>query len=123
MHGSVGVRGQAPCLSASVVNESAKKSSGGSFATALLSGRAMGITRVHGQEQEVALGGRVVKLYPLYHPAAALYTPSMLAVLERDIARLPALLAPATPSEQGLVAPTVSLAEPAVLRPVQLGLF
>ena len=84
----------------------------------------MGITRVHGQEQEVALGGRVVKLYPLYHPAAALYTPSMLAVLERDIARLPALLAShATPSEQGLVAPTVSQAEPAVLRPVQLGLF
>jgi len=65
----------------------------GGFATALLSGRALGITRVHGQEQEVALGGRTVILYPLYHPAAALYTPTMLDVLERDIARLPALLA------------------------------
>ena len=32
----------------------------GSFATALLSGRALGITRVHGQEQEVTLGGRTV---------------------------------------------------------------
>jgi uracil-DNA glycosylase len=97
----------------------------GSFATALLSGRAMGITRVHGQEQEVTLGGRVVTLYPLYHPAAALYTPSMLAVLERDIARLPALLASdITPSEQALAAAsTVSQAEPAALRPVQLGLF
>jgi uracil-DNA glycosylase len=96
----------------------------GSFATALLSGRAMGITRVHGQEQEVTLGGRVVTLYPLYHPAAALYTPSMLAVLERDIARLPALLASdATPSELALAASTVSRAEPAALRPVQLGLF
>jgi DNA polymerase len=96
----------------------------GSFATALLSGRAMGITRVHGQEQEVTLGGRVVTLYPLYHPAAALYTPSMLAVLERDIARLPALLASdATSSEQALAASTVLRAEPAALRPVQLGLF
>jgi DNA polymerase len=95
----------------------------GSFATALLSGRAMGITRVHGQEQEVTLGGRVVTLYPLYHPAAALYTPSMLAVLERDIARLPALLdSDATPSEEAL-ASTASQAEPAALRPVQLGLF
>jgi DNA polymerase len=65
----------------------------GSFATALLSGRALGITRVHGQEQQVTLGGRALTLYPLYHPAAALYTPSMLAVLERDVARLPELLA------------------------------
>jgi uracil-DNA glycosylase family 4 len=97
----------------------------GSFATALLSGRAMGITRVHGQEQEVTLGGRVVTLYPLYHPAAALYTPSMLAVLERDIARLPVLLAPhVTPAEQTPAAASpVSQAEPAALRPVQLGLF
>src|SRR4029079_16219190 len=61
----------------------------GSFATALLSGRALGITRVHGQEQEVTLGRRRVTLYPLYHPAAALYTPTMLEVLERDVARLP----------------------------------
>ncbi len=65
----------------------------GSFATALLSGRALGITRVHGQEQEVTLGGRAVTLYPLYHPAAALYTPTMLDVLARDMSRLPALLA------------------------------
>ena len=64
----------------------------GSFATALLSGRALGITRVHGQEQPVTLGGRSVTLYPLYHPAAALYTPTMLEVLERDVARLPELL-------------------------------
>ena len=31
-------------------------------------------------------------LFPLYHPAAALYTPSMLKVLEEDFARIPALL-------------------------------
>ena len=47
----------------------------GNFATKLLSGKPLGITRVHGQEQEVVLGGSRVLLYPLYHPAAALYTP------------------------------------------------
>ena len=74
----------------------------GSFATALLSGRALGITRVHGQEQPVTLGGRTVTLYPLYHPAAALYTPTMLEVLERDVARLPELLgAQAPPAIRG----------------------
>ncbi len=101
----------------------------GNFATKLLSGKPTGITRVHGQEQSVSIGGRDVLLYPLYHPAAALYTPAMLKVLEADFARLPALLGtppeeaaePAiahesepTPVEQLLGAP-----EPAV----QLGLF
>ena len=52
-----------------------------------------GITRVHGQpQQDVTLGGSRVLLYPLYHPAAALYTPAMLKVLEEDFARLPELL-------------------------------
>src|SRR4051812_42599313 len=64
----------------------------GNFATKLLSGRPVGITRVHGQEQEVELGGNRVLLYPLYHPAAALYTPRMLEVLESDFRRLPELL-------------------------------
>jgi uracil-DNA glycosylase len=64
----------------------------GNFATKLLSGRPLGITRVHGQEHETTLGGLRVTLYPLYHPAAALYTPAMLKVLESDFARIPALL-------------------------------
>ena len=64
----------------------------GNFATKLLSGRPLGITKVHGQEQETTLGGRKVLLYALYHPAAALYTPTMLKVLESDFARLPELL-------------------------------
>jgi uracil-DNA glycosylase family 4 len=64
----------------------------GNFATKLLSGKPAGITRVHGYEQEVTLGARTVLLYPLYHPAAALYTPSMLKVLEEDFARIPTLL-------------------------------
>jgi DNA polymerase len=64
----------------------------GNFATKLLSGRPLGITRVHGQEQETTLGSRTVTLFPLYHPAAALYTPAMLKVLESDFARIPELL-------------------------------
>ena len=38
------------------------------------------------------LGGRQVLLYPLYHPAAALYTPAMLSVLKEDFTRIPELL-------------------------------
>jgi DNA polymerase len=90
----------------------------GNFATKLLSGRPTGITRVHGQEQEVTLGGRRVLLYPIYHPAAALYTPRMLEVLRSDFARLPELMGrDAAPPEPVYVPPAV--AEPAV----QLGLF
>jgi uracil-DNA glycosylase family 4 len=70
----------------------------GNFATKLLSGRSFGITRVHGQEHEVALGGTRLLLYPLYHPAAALYTPSMLRALEDDFSRLPGLLGRTTPA-------------------------
>jgi len=100
----------------------------GSFATALLSGRALGITRVHGQEQPVTLGGRTVTLYPLYHPAAALYTPTMLEVLERDVARLPELLgaraAPPLDLPPALVVPeTADPVESRARQPVQLGLF
>jgi len=69
----------------------------GNFATELISGRSFGITRVHGQEHELTLGGTSVLLYPLYHPAAALYTPSMLQALEDDFSRLPGLLSRATP--------------------------
>jgi DNA polymerase len=89
----------------------------GNFATKLLSGKQTGITRVHGQEQQVVLGGRQVVLYPLYHPAAALYTPAMLKVLQEDFARIPELLGGVVepvPEPEPLLA-----AEPAV----QLGLF
>ena len=91
----------------------------GNFATKLLSGKQLGITRVHGQEQETSVGGNRVLLYPLYHPAAALYTPRMLEVLRSDFARIPELLgrtaAPPAP---------VAAARPAEPEPaVQLGLF
>ena len=91
----------------------------GNFATKLLSGKPTGITRVHGAEQKATLGGRSVLLYPLYHPAAALYTPAMLKVLEADFARLPELLGRAVAKPEPAPAPAPLVAEPAV----QLGLF
>jgi uracil-DNA glycosylase len=94
----------------------------GNFATKLLSGKPLGITRVHGQEQEVTLGGSRVLLYPLFHPAAALYTPRMLEVLEADFRRLPDLLGRAVVPPAPVV--TARPAEPlAAPDPVQLGLF
>ena len=65
----------------------------GNFATKLLSGRPEGITRVHGHELPMTLGGREVLLYPLFHPAAALYTPAMKETLAADFARIPGLIA------------------------------
>ena len=92
----------------------------GNFATKLLSGKPAGITRVHGHEQEVTLGTRTVSLYPIYHPAAALYTPSMLKVLEEDFARIPGLLDRVTePAPEVEAAPAL---EPEA-EAVQLGLF
>jgi DNA polymerase len=92
----------------------------GNFATKLLSGKPLGITRVHGVEQEVVLGGNRVVLYPLFHPAAALYTPRMLEVLEADFRRLPHLLGAAVAPP-----PVVELVPPPAAQPeaVQLGLF
>ena len=93
----------------------------GNFATKLLSGKPTGITRVHGLEQEVTLGGNRVTLYPLFHPAAALYTPSMQKVLEQDFGRIPELLGQGAPEPPApVVAPEP---EPVVGPPVQLGLF
>lgn len=68
----------------------------GNFATKLLSGMPDGISQVHGRERPIEIGGLPVLLYPLFHPAAALYTRSMLATLEADFARIPALIADAS---------------------------
>ena len=65
----------------------------GNFATKLLRDDPTGISRLHGQLQEQTLGARAVRLYPLYHPAAALYTPSTLEALRADFHRIPELLA------------------------------
>ncbi len=71
----------------------------GNFSTKLLRGDPTGITRLHGQEEVLVLGARAVRLYPIFHPAAALYTPRMLETLREDFARLPSLLALGAPSQ------------------------
>lgn len=110
----------------------------GNFATKLISGRSDGISRVHGSEVPITIGGHDLVLYPLYHPAAALYMPSMLATLEADFARIPGLIGAAEPAgrfvadrplEEPAAEPSAWVAaapaparEP-VVEPQQLGLF
>jgi uracil-DNA glycosylase family 4 len=84
----------------------------GNFSTKLLRADPTGITRLHGQAEERVVGPRAVRLFPLYHPAAALYTPSMLATVREDFARIPALLALDTPAQ-----PAPAQARPAVEEP------
>jgi uracil-DNA glycosylase len=71
----------------------------GNFSTKLLRDDPTGITRLHGKPQELTLGRRTVRLYPIFHPAAALYTPRMLETLREDFARLPELLAQPEPPQ------------------------
>jgi DNA polymerase len=84
----------------------------GNFATKLLRGDPTGISRLHGQAEILVIGRRAVRLYPLFHPAAALYTRSLLETLRADFARLPALLALGPPDQ-----PAPAGAEPAVPEP------
>ena len=104
----------------------------GNFATKLLRGDpATGITRLHGREEIRRIGPRRVRLYPIYHPAAALYTPKMLDILREDFRRLPELLAldpPEQPEPEPEPEPVVP--EPEIVAEVerereaaQLGLF
>ena len=71
----------------------------GNFSTKLLRGDPSGISRVHGHAEVITLGARAVRLYPLYHPAAALRTPAMLDALRADFARIPELLALPEPDQ------------------------
>ncbi|HEY4778144.1 MAG TPA: uracil-DNA glycosylase [Solirubrobacterales bacterium] len=70
----------------------------GNFATKLLSGSPVGITKVRGTPQVHELGGRTVFLLPLLHPAAALRTPAMKETLRGDLAIVPGLLAGPAPA-------------------------
>jgi uracil-DNA glycosylase family 4 len=84
----------------------------GNFSTKLLRADPMGITRLHGQAEVRVIGPRAVRLYPLYHPAAALYTRSLLDTLKADFARIPELLAMEVPEQ-----PAPPQVEPAVPEP------
>jgi uracil-DNA glycosylase len=85
----------------------------GNFSTKLLRGDPTGISRLHGQDEVRTIGVRAIRLLPLFHPAAALYTPSSLQTLREDFARIPELLAAPAPPQPDL--PPFELEEPPVL--------
>jgi uracil-DNA glycosylase len=97
----------------------------GNFATKLLRHDTTGIMRLHGKAEVRTVGPRAVRLFPVFHPAAALYTPSNVDVLREDFRALPALLALGAPEQlPALVEPDVEPlveveAEPSA--PVALG--
>jgi uracil-DNA glycosylase family 4 len=104
----------------------------GNFATKLLTGSPAGITRVHGVPQVHTLGERTVQIFPIFHPAAGLRTPSVKELLREDFRKLPALLAagpppqgdgPSTQEETSVAAAAAE--QPAAPEPPadQLGLF
>jgi uracil-DNA glycosylase family 4 len=105
----------------------------GNFSTKLLRDDPTGITRLHGQAEVMVLGARAVRLYPIYHPAAALYTPRMLQTLREDFARVPELLALGPPEQPPPAPPELPEAladeqvpagrQETVSEPDQLGLF
>ncbi len=71
----------------------------GNFSTKLLGTIRQGSRACTANLQELTLGRRTVRLYPIFHPAAALYTPRMLETLREDFARLPELLAQSEPPQ------------------------
>jgi uracil-DNA glycosylase family 4 len=81
----------------------------GNFATKLLTRSQRGITGVHGRPQVHELGGRTVRVFPLYHPAAALRSTKTLDELREDFSRLPTLLAEPAPVPIGAVAPAAAV--------------
>ncbi|MEK7816634.1 MAG: uracil-DNA glycosylase family protein, partial [Actinomycetota bacterium] len=64
----------------------------GNFATRLLSGKPDGITRVHGSTMQFSKAWGDGLLFPVFHPAAALYTPANLEALARDFDSLAGIL-------------------------------
>src|SRR4051795_3482505 len=88
----------------------------GNFATKLLRADPTGITRLHGRDEVRVIGSRAVRLMPLFHPAAALYTPSNVDVLRQDFARIPELLR-SGPPPQPAPPPGAEVEEPAVPEP------
>ena len=94
----------------------------GNFATKLITGNPTGITKVRGTPQIHQLGGRPVHVMPLFHPAAALRTPSVAETLRSDFRSLPALLSQPLPAPDPTVSDTHDAAGPeAASEPDQLG--
>ena len=98
----------------------------GNFATKLLTGSPVGITRVRGTPQVHTIAARTLFLMPLLHPAAALRTPSLVDTLRLDFDSLRELMARPLPEAPGEPEPEVradAQVEPEVEPADQLGLF
>jgi uracil-DNA glycosylase len=89
----------------------------GNFATKLLTGNPAGITTVRGTAQEHLIGGRPVRMLPLFHPAAGLRTPRVAEQLREDFARIPELLSRPLPDGPEPLVPERES------EPDQMGLF
>ena len=87
----------------------------GNFSTKLLRADPTGIMRLHGRPEVRTIGPRAVRLYPIFHPAAALYKQQTLEVLRQDFARIPDLLALPAPPQPGPVTPLEEIPEPEVV--------
>jgi uracil-DNA glycosylase len=64
----------------------------GRFATKLLADTELSMTAIHGKAKQREIAGVSLMIFPVFHPAAALYTPSNRQLLEQDFARLRHLL-------------------------------
>jgi len=111
----------------------------GRFATKLLADTELSMTAIHGRAKERTLSGVRTLVFPVFHPAAALYTPANRAVLEEDFAKLRTLLARGAealeplaggaatehdpPAEAVPVAPPSPVRVPPPARPEQLPLW
>ncbi len=65
----------------------------GRFATRLIAQTDAPITSIRGRAKAAEVAGVPVLILPVFHPAAALYTPANKAVLEEDFQKLRVLLA------------------------------
>jgi DNA polymerase len=65
----------------------------GRFATKLLAETELSMTAIHGQAKQREMGGVNLVVFPVFHPAAALYNPANRQVLDQDFAKLRYLLA------------------------------
>ena len=94
----------------------------GKFAMQVVTRTSRGITAVQGKPEVHELGGRTMRVYPVFHPAAALRSTKTLDDLRAAFARIPALLEEPPPVPIGAVAPVAPapLPEP---DPPQMDLF
>lgn len=65
----------------------------GRFATKLIAQTDASMSSVRGRAKEAQVAGLPVLIFPVFHPAAALYTPANRTVLEQDFQKLQVLLA------------------------------